>query len=205
MDFGLFRAIREEWPLVKTAPWSFGAIAIAALAIGFGIATLWWSGTVSTLRERLSFAQDKLQVALSGPANPSTLLTKSEEGRRLSEAEKQCITSKFKNLNNDFVGIIITSFSNDEAQKYSADFLGLFLRMGFQSGIFIGQPKTYEDTGLIIGLKDPAHPSASAKKFKELLGSCVALNERPLVWESPPVLLPKFTVVDFNLFVGPAR
>src|SRR6202042_414870 len=64
-------------------------------------------------------------------------------------------------------------------------------------------PKSYDDFGLIVGLKDPDHPSASAAKFKGLIGSCLPLHERHLKWAPPIGLLPQFASVDFNLFVGP--
>lgn len=43
------------------APWSFGAIAIVALMVGFGVSTLWWSGTVGALRERVGLYEDRLK------------------------------------------------------------------------------------------------------------------------------------------------
>jgi hypothetical protein len=135
MDLGPIKAVRDEWPVVKTAPWSFLIVAIVSAGIGFGVATLWWSGTVSTLRERLSFAQDKLQVAIANPTNPAaTLLTKTD-GRRLLDDQKQCLISKFRDANQDFVGIIVTAFPVDEAQKYAAEISTLFIRMGYQSGV----------------------------------------------------------------------
>jgi hypothetical protein len=149
------------------------------------------------------FAQDKLQVALANPANPgSALLTKSD-GRRLQDQQRQCLVSKFKDINKDFLAIIITAFPNEEAQKYATEISTLFLRMGYQSGVLQGTPKSYDDTGLIIGLKDPDHPSDPAKKFSEFVGSCLQLHERSLRWDPPPNLLPQFTSIDFDLFVGP--
>jgi hypothetical protein len=206
MDWGAFRALREEWPTVKLAPGSFILIALVAAAVGFAVSTLWWSGTVSALRERLSFAQDKLQVALANPANPAALLTKSQDqGRHLSDSEKRCIISKFKDATKDFPAVIISAFPNDEAQKFANDFLGLFLRMGYQSGILPGKPMSYGDTGIIIGMKDPKNPSDKAKRFKELIGACITLNERELVWDiTPAVLLPQLASIDFDLFIGPS-
>lgn len=205
MDLGPVRAVRDEWRVVKTAPWSFIVIAVVAVAAGFGIGTLWWSGTVSTLRERLAFAQDQLQTALAHPQNPAAaLVTKTDEkGRRLVDSEKRCLIAKFKDATKDFVAIIITSFPNDEAQKYATDFTNLFIRMGYQSGVIQGSPKSYDDTGLIVGIKDPDHPSDAATKFKEFFGACVALHDRRLVWSPPPTLLPQYQAIDFNLFVGP--
>jgi hypothetical protein len=205
MDQGFLRTLREELPVMKTAPWSFAAVLLVGIGVGFGVASLWSSGTISTLRERLSFAQDKLQVALANPANPAALLTKSDDKQRhLSDKQKQCLISKFKDTNKDFIAIVISAFPNDEAQKYAADFLNIFLRTGYQSGILAGTPKNYDDIGIIIGLKDPEHPSDASKKFKALIGACIELNERSLRWDPAPGLLsPQFSSIDFNLFVGP--
>jgi hypothetical protein len=205
MDPGLLRTIREEWPVVRTAPWSFAIIAVVAAGIGFGAATLWWSGTVSTLREHLAFSQDKLQTALSHPTNPAAaLITKPEEnGRRVSAQEKQCLISKFKDLNKDFIGVVVTAFPSDEAQKYATDFSNIFLRMGYLSGVIQGSPKSYDDTGVIVGFRDPDKPSDNGKRFKEILSTCIKLNDRSLRWDVPPSLAPQMASVDFDLFIGP--
>lgn len=200
-----FKAFRDEWPVVKTAPWSFGIIFVAAAGLGFGAATLWWTETVSTLRERLAFAQDKLQTVLANPGNPAAALVikTDSQGRHLNDREKRCLISKFKDINKDFVAIIVTAFPNDEAQRYATDFTNLFIRMGYQSGVIPGSPKSYDDTGLIVGFRNLEHPSDAAQKFKELFGSCVSLHERTLKWDPPPNLLPQLNSVDFDLFVGP--
>jgi hypothetical protein len=48
---------------VSAAPWSIAIIAGIFLVIGFGTAGLYFSGTISTLRERVSLYQDRLQGA----------------------------------------------------------------------------------------------------------------------------------------------
>ena len=61
MDPGIIKTLQQEWQAVSAAPWSVFTIGAIALAIGFGIATLYYSGTISTLRERVQFFQDRLQ------------------------------------------------------------------------------------------------------------------------------------------------
>jgi hypothetical protein len=200
------RTLREEWRVVKTAPWSFAVVGIIALGIGYGVATYWWSGTVSTVRERLAFAQDELQIALAHPANPAAALLTAPEnnGRRLSEKEKQCLVSEFKDSTKGFLAIVVSAFSTDESQKYATDFSTLFLRMGYQSGVLPGSPHSYDDTGVIVGFKVPEKPSDLGKKFKELIGACIKLNDRSLIWGPPlPPLLPQLAAIDFDLFIGP--
>jgi hypothetical protein len=49
------KEFRDNW---TGRPWAaFVAIVIGAIC-GFGVATFWWSGTVSTLRERVAFLQE---------------------------------------------------------------------------------------------------------------------------------------------------
>jgi hypothetical protein len=206
MDLSPLKAIRDEWRVVKTAPGSFAVVAIVCLGIGYGLATYWWSGTVSTLRERLAFAQDELQIALNHPANPAAALLTAPEnsGRRLSDKEKQCFISEFKDSTKEFPAIVVTAFPTDEPQKYATEFSTLFLRMGYQSGVLSGSPHSLDDVGVIVGFKDPEKPSDLGKKFKQLIGSCIKLNDRNLMWGPPlPPLLPQYTVVDFDLFIGP--
>lgn len=93
-DWNLVKELRQEWPTVKAAKWAVFVAMILGAGAGFGVASLWWTGTVSTLRERLAFSQDKLQIALASPSNPAALLTKSA-GRALSENDKKCL---IKNL-----------------------------------------------------------------------------------------------------------
>ena len=63
MDIGFLKTLREEWPVIRTAPWSFIISVVIAFGLGFLVSTLTWTGTVSTLRERVSLYQDRLQGA----------------------------------------------------------------------------------------------------------------------------------------------
>jgi hypothetical protein len=52
---GWLKEFRDNW---TGHPWpAFVAIVIGAIC-GFGVATFWWSGTVSTLRERIVLLQE---------------------------------------------------------------------------------------------------------------------------------------------------
>jgi hypothetical protein len=61
LDLGILKTLQQEWPAMIAAPWSVATIAAIALVIGFGIAALYYGGTVSTLRERVQYYQDRLQ------------------------------------------------------------------------------------------------------------------------------------------------
>jgi len=200
--WALIKEVREGWPAVRAAKWAVAVALVAGAVCGFGVATLWWTGTVSTLRERLSFSQDKLQIALASPSNPAALLTK-EPGRHLSDSDRKCLVEHFKDMNSAFKAIIISAFPDDEPRKYGQDFLNIFLRMGYKSGLLDGAPKGYEDVGLMVGLKDQDKPSGEAQKFIELIGKCVLINQKRIKYDPSPSLLPDIVTIDFDLFVGP--
>jgi hypothetical protein len=63
LDFGIIKTLQAEWPAMMAAPWSVSTIAAIALFGGFGIAVLYYGGTISTLRERVQYYQDRLQGA----------------------------------------------------------------------------------------------------------------------------------------------
>jgi hypothetical protein len=75
-DWNLVKELRQEWPAVKAAKWAVTIALVLGAGVGFGVASLWWTGTVSTLRERLAFSQDELQIAVANPNSSSSLLTK---------------------------------------------------------------------------------------------------------------------------------
>ena len=56
----LFQELRKEWPAVKAAKWAVMISLGGGAVLGFGAATLWWTGTVSVLRERVSYYQDRI-------------------------------------------------------------------------------------------------------------------------------------------------
>jgi hypothetical protein len=201
--WGLLKELREGWPAVRAAKWVVFVALVTGTATGFGIATLWWTGTVSTLRERLSFSQDKLQVALANPSNPGGALLTKDAGRHLSDDERKCIVQNFKDANSSFKAIIVSTFSDAESQKYASEFLDLFLRMGYQSGLMQGNPTAYGDVGVMVGLKDIDNPSDTAKKFIGLIEKCGLINHKPIQFKPPLNLLAQFADLDFDLFVGP--
>jgi hypothetical protein len=61
MDFGIVKTLQAEWAALTAAPWSFVTIAAIALGVGFTVASMYYGGTVATLRERVQFFQDRLQ------------------------------------------------------------------------------------------------------------------------------------------------
>jgi hypothetical protein len=198
----LLKELREEWPTAKAARWLIFLGVVLGVLVGFGISTLWWTGTVGTLRERLAFSQDRLQIALANPSNPAALLTK-EPGRHLTDSDKKCLVENFKDLNDLFKAMIVTAFPDEEPQKYASEFAILFVRMGYKSGVLPGNPRRYEDIGVLVGLKDPNNPSSKAKQFIELMKKCNITNQEPIRYEAALNLLPEAAALDFDLFVGP--
>jgi hypothetical protein len=200
--WGLLKELREGWPAVRTAKWVVFVALVTGAVAGFGIATLWWTGTVSTLRERLSFSQDKLQIALASPSNPAALLTK-EAGRHLEEKDRKCLVQQFKDRNKEMPSIIVSAFTDDESRKYAAEFATLFLRMGYNSGVMDGRPTQIDDVGVMVGLTNPEKPTPAATKFMELMSKCGLLTGAPIKFNPPPILLPEIAALEFDLFVGP--
>jgi hypothetical protein len=203
-DWNLVKELRQEWPAVKAAKWAVTIALVLGAGVGFGVASLWWTGTVSTLRERLAFSQDELQIAVANPNSSSSLLTKNV-GRSLSSDEKKCLAKNFKDAHPDFPAIIVTTFPNDEARKYAAQFSELFLRMAILSGVIDGTPSAYGDFGVMVGLRDIGNPSDRAKKFISYLQDCKLINHDPIQF-SPMFqgqLLPQVAELDFDLYIGP--
>ena len=146
-----------------------------------------------------------MQIALSRPSTPSALITNDPnrpvDGRHIKTDEKKCLISNFKDVQNKIPAVIITAFPEDEPQNYAKDFLGVFLRMGYATGILVGGSKHYGDFGLMIGVKDLEHPSDTAKQFKDLIEKCYP-NIRTIKFDVPTNLLPQFSNIDFDLFIG---
>jgi hypothetical protein len=201
-DWNLVKELRQEWPAVKAAKWAVMTALVLGAGVGFGVAGLWWTGTVSTLRERLAFSQDKLQIALANPTNAGSLLTKNA-GRALSDEDKKCLVKNFKDGHSDFPGIIVSVFPNDEARKYGAQFAELFIRMAIRSGVLDATPTAYGDVGVMVGLKDIGNPSDLAKKFIAYLQECKLINHEPIQFSPRPGLLPEVAALDFDLYIGP--
>lgn len=104
MDLGFIKALQQEWPTLSAAPWSAVIIAVISASISasvtFGIAKLFYGGTLSTLRERLQLFQDRLQGA-----SPDEAKAKIEYLQRtiqdLQGTIKSTIGAKWEPLTND--------------------------------------------------------------------------------------------------------
>jgi hypothetical protein len=179
MELRPFDTFRNEWRVVKTAPWSFAAVVIAAAAIGFGVASLWWSGTVSTLRERVTLYQDRLQVG-----SPEQALQKFNEleaqvkalqpmpQRHLTEEQRTKLLEAIKPIASQLQNIAIFAEAAREPGQFAVDFLRLFKDAGLNpTGPFISFPNYVTEHGILVGLRDPAKPSDLAAKFMEILRS----------------------------------
>ena len=128
-----------------------------------------------------------------------------KKGRSLSDEERTCIVSKFNGQVNSFPAILISAIPEDEPTAYATDISNLFLRMGFRTGVLRGWSKQPDARGLMVGLKDPDHPSDLAIKFIGWMTDCKLLTHKPIKYNSFRSLLPFAAAMDFDLFIGPAK
>lgn len=116
MDLGFIGALEHEWPSLRAAPWSMVIIATIAGGAGFGLAKLFYSGTLSTLRERLQLYQDRLQGA-----SPDEAKAKIEELQRtiqdLQGTVKSTIGAKWEPLTRDEIIALSVKVSTLEKRR----------------------------------------------------------------------------------------
>jgi hypothetical protein len=179
MDWGTFKALREEWPTVKLAPWTFALIALVGCAVGFGISTLWWSGTVSVLRERVSLYQDRLQGASPDQAAQRIAALESrikdiepKPQRHLTDEQRKKLIEVMKPLASSLQQIALYTEGGREPAQFSVEFFKTFKDAGLDPiGPFISFPSLIYENGILVGMADPNKPSELALKFIEALRS----------------------------------
>ncbi len=207
MDFGFFKALREAWPTVSAAPWSFGAVFVIALAVGFGVSTLWWSGTVSTMRERVSLYQERLQGASPDQAaqriaglEARIKQLEPHPQRRLSDEQKQKLLAAITPIAKEIQLLLVFSDSA-ESSRYAIDFMRVFKKAGVTTfGPTQAFGESGEDRGVLVGLINQDKPSDLAKKYIEALQS-TGLEIKTTRWGSDIVQFPPQLPTDFDLFI----
>src|SRR4051812_5702556 len=107
----LLQEIRDGWPSVRAAKWIVVAGIVAGFVGGFGVSTLWWSGTSATLRERVSYWQDRAQGKTVVP------------GRHLTPEQKTNLTGTLRLLAPSIQGLLVGAESVPESTRYANEFI----------------------------------------------------------------------------------
>lgn len=182
----LFAVLREEWPVLKAAPWSIGSLLAAGLTAGFGIGCLYYGGTVSTLRERLQLYQDKLQVASPDDAAKKLnqlqltidrLESERKRERHLSEQEKSNLKTAFKDVVAALPAFSVAGLHDPESLQYAKEFMEVFDDAGakvknkadkgmFPLSVDVLSPS---EIGIFVGVSNKIKPPQSAILFAETL------------------------------------
>jgi hypothetical protein len=87
--FEWFERLRAEWPAATAARWAIVIGISFGLFAGFSFSTLWWSGTVSALRERINLYQDRLQGASPDEAAKQIAELKTQVATLIAESQNQ--------------------------------------------------------------------------------------------------------------------
>jgi hypothetical protein len=125
------------------------------------------------LRAELELTKKKMQIVM--PDAP----------RRLTDQQKDYIQKNRERLAKIAPGIAVFAWSVGDAANYADDFAEQFDKAGIP--IFGVTLTACDDsaTGVMVGIKDPTHPSDQALEFKKILGE-TGVSARFTKWLSPP-------------------
>jgi len=111
-NWAFLSELRNEWPTAKAANCAvLIALTLGSMA-GFGAASLWWSTTTTTLRERVAYWQERAQN------NPTT-----RTDRHLTEDQTAKLVSTLKPLAESIQNLIVSVEGVPEAVHYSTEFI----------------------------------------------------------------------------------
>jgi hypothetical protein len=208
----LIHYVLGELRVIARAPIVFAA---ALLILGSGI---WWaldwrySGIIANRDSEISSLQiqrDEYKDKLSG-ASPeqaaqriAALEAKVKDlepkpQRHLTDEQKQQLVKGLKSLAPDIQQIYIFAEAAREPTRFAAEFLQVFKEAGINPlGPISTIPNYVDETGILVGLLDPAQPSDLAKKYMDVLRSA-DLKIGTTKWQGGAPINGK---VDFDLYV----
>jgi hypothetical protein len=195
MDITFIKTLQQEWPTVSGAPWSFAIISAVAIGLGFGVATLWWSGTVSTLRERLSLYQDRLQGASPDEAKARI--------DTLEERVRNTIGSKWEPLTRDEITKLTSAVSGLQKRMIQimySNYLGRDLAESIANAFRIGgwgDMSFSEGSGLGVGVSTGLG-NGMAVTLKGAIESSTKLQVRVIDADKPDNLRVVFVAVGIR-------
>jgi hypothetical protein len=183
--WSLLKEIRESWPAVRSARWAVYSGVVFGAILGFGASTLWWSGTVGALRERVEYWKDRTRDAPS--ISP----------RHLTAEQQAKLVSALKPLAATISNVAVMSEPLPETLRYASEFIKVLKDAGINPiGPMIGWAEADNDRGVMVGLTDISKPSEKALSFIYALRSA-GLDVKTVKWSVPN------QTADFDLFLGP--
>jgi hypothetical protein len=186
VDFwSLLKELREGWPELKAAKWAVCVGTVFGAVGGLAVSTLWWSGTVATLRERVVYWQDRAQGTSNRP------------DRHFLPEQREKLKSALQPLAPALKGLVVSAEPVPEAVRYSLEFMTVLMEAGITpQGPMFGFSENKDDKGVMVGLTDPTRPSDLAIRFIYALRS-TGFDAKPVRWAGP-----SGGDVDFDLFIG---
>lgn len=185
---------------------------IAALVIGFVIAKLIDQGEIAglektngALKEQVELYKAKLQVGSPDEAlkkmqslEAKIAALEPKEQRRLTAEQQKDLASALAPIAKEITPVLYIFFEGTpEEARYASDFTAVFKKANVNySGPFFGYAIADSEKGIIVGLKNPEHPSDLALKFIDALRKA---GVEPSTTRWPVENLPG---LDFDLFVA---
>jgi len=176
----LLQEIRDGWPSVRAAKWIVWAALVLGATLGASGATIWWSGTVSALRERQTLAEaqrDDYKSKLGG-ATPDQAKAKVEALERtinlvvgskwepLTKDEIERFASKLREIPPKFTNIL---YENQLGKDLAQTLLEAFKRAGW--------PEVWASHGMGHGLGlNVGYGSGTALKIKNAVEASTKLR-----------------------------
>jgi len=184
-NWAFLSELRNEWPTAKAANCAvLIALTLGSMA-GFGAASLWWSTTTTTLRERVAYWQERAQN------NPTT-----RTDRHLTEDQTAKLVSTLKPLAESIQNLIVSVEGVPEAVHYSTEFIKILKDVGVNPiGPVFAWSEKDGDRGVMVGMAHPSKPSELAIKFIDALRAA-GFEIRIVPWRG------QVSRLDFDLFIG---
>jgi hypothetical protein len=177
-------AVAERHPAVASSRTLIGGL-IAALVVGFAISKVIDLGEIGglersngALKEQVELYKAKLQVG--SPEEALKKLQALEEKidalepkqqRRLTAEQQSDLASALAPIAKEITPALYIFFEGTpEEARYLGDFVNILKKANINMfGPLIGYANTESDRGIMVGLKNPEHPSDLAVKFIDAL------------------------------------
>jgi hypothetical protein len=188
---------------------------ISALVLGFYAGRVWDGRELSIAGDNIRFLtnevssyKDKLNGASPEQAAKQIAALQSEVAqqksklqvlmpdaqRRLTDRQKNFISSHAKDFKALFQDPFIYSWSEGDAPEYANAFVQAFQQIGVNAGGIIDTACDDDQRGVLVAIAVVGHPSADAARFKDLLTQ-MRLNPHYTWWNTDPNSKPEFALL----------